>query len=313
MPSKPTVHMLDPYHPDATTHATKHFNIIPPTHANPTWHQTAQYLLVRDSNITATDISLAPHLVAISKQGVGLDKIDLQACAARGIAVYNTPGVNASAVAELVLGLALGVARRMGPILARQGEGEGVGRDGMVGVSLRGRTLGVVGLGCTGREVARLFKAAFGARVVVFRPRGGDLGVDEGYVLVRSLDELLEVADVVTLHVPLTEETRHMISYDQFRRMKKSAILINTARGGIVNEADLARALSEGLIFGAGLDVHEQEPPTREKYDQLWKSGNVVSLPHVGATTKEAQVETGKGAVDNLYEHMCRVQREGKH
>lgn len=121
-----------------------------------------------------------------------------------------------------------------------------------------------------------------------------------------SLKELLEVADVVLLHVPLKSFTRNMISLTELKRMKPTAILINTARGGIVNEKDLAQALEERLIFGAGIDVHEVEPPTQERHGGLWNSGtkNIVSLPHVGAMTKDTQVATGKAAIDGLHRYI---------
>ena len=305
MTNKPTAYMLDWFHPEAIEHAKTLFDLVLPSDPRfQMWRADAQYLLVRSHYIDASDLDSAPRLIAIGKQGVGLDKIDTDACARRGIPVLNTPGLNASAVAELVLTLAMCVARQVRPILVRQASGEGVVRDTCSGLSLRGKTIGIIGFGDIGKAVAKLFYNAFGAHVVVFRPHSVSKIVELPYTQVESLEELLTIADVVSIHVPLVAATRDLISYDQLKRMKETAIFINTARGGIVNEADLARALSEGLIFGAGLDVHEQEPPTLARYSDLWSSGNVVSLPHVGATTKDAQVVTGKGAIDNLYQYI---------
>ena len=116
--------------------------------------------------------------------------------------------------------------------------------------------------------------------------------------------DMLSMVDILTIHVPLTKDTRDMISYAELSAMKRTAILVNASRGGIVNEADLQRALAEGLIWGAGLDAHEQEPPTAEKYGELWKLPNVVSTPHIGAATEDAQLMSAMGAVENLYKYL---------
>lgn len=302
---KPTVYMKDLFHPDAIEHAQSLFNLILPS--DPEWQvwKTAEYLLMRGTYLNAADLDSMPNLLAIGKQGVGLDKIDIDACTARGIPVLNTPGLNAPAVAELVLTLTMCVARQVRPILVRQAAGEAVKRETCAGLSLRGRTIGIVGFGNIGKAVAQLFQAAFGAKIVVFRPTSKTSDLESSYTQVESLEELLKISDVVSIHVPLTASTRNLISYKELKQMKTTAILINTARGGIINEDDLARALSENLIFGAGIDVHEQEPPTASKYGDLWEGmKNIVSLPHVGATTRDAQVETGKGAINNLYRYI---------
>ena len=117
----------------------------------------------------------------------------------------------------------------------------------------------------------------------------------------RTVSHVLCESDVVSVHVPLTPETRDLIRYEDMATMKSNAIIINTARGGIVNEADLLRALTDGVIWGAGLDCHEQEPPTAEKYSKLWKHPRVVSTPHIGAATAQTQMETAMAAVDKLY------------
>lgn len=139
-----------------------------------------------------------------------------------------------------------------------------------MGVTLRGKTVGVIGMGNIGRRVA-------------------------------SYREMLSAVDILTIHVPLTRETRDMIGYAELSVMKRTAILINASRGGIVNETDLQRALTEGLVWGAGLDAHEQEPPTVEKDGELWKLPNVVSTPHLEATREDARLVLVMGAVYNLF------------
>lgn len=306
--------MLDTLHPTATELASSLFTcILPidPEAAN--WRAHAKYLLVRGSHITAADIAASPHLLAIGKQGVGTEKIDSTACAARGIKILNTPGVNAQAVAELVLALALAVARQIGHLTLRQHSGEAVPKTQCEGLLLRGCTLGVVGMGNIGRTVAGMFAGAFGASVVGYDPymaADPPTWANFPHKRVRTLPELLHSADVVSLHVPLTPETRNLLTYAELAQMKRSAVLVNTARGGIVSEADLCRALEDGLIWGAGLDCHEQEPPTRERYERLWRQPNVVSLPHVGAATAQTQMETACAAVERLYAY-AKAREEG--
>lgn len=309
---KPVAYMLDTLHPTATELASSLFNCILPTDPEVAhWREHAKYLLVRGSHVTAADIASSPHLLAIGKQGVGTEKIDSNACSARGIKVLNTPGVNSQAVAELVLALSLAVARQIGTLTLRQHAGEAVPKQKCEGLLLRGCTLGAIGMGNIGRTVAGMFAGAFGATIIGYDPYMGE-GAWAGFAhkRVRSLPELLSESDVVTIHVPLTPETRNLICYEQMAQMKRAAVLINTARGGIVHEEHLCRALEDGLIWGAGLDCHEQEPPTRERYERLWRQPNVVSLPHVGAATAQTQMETACAAVERLYAY-AKAHEEG--
>ncbi|KAF9630634.1 putative d-3-phosphoglycerate dehydrogenase protein [Lasiodiplodia theobromae] len=312
--NKPTVYVLDKFHPDAIAHARTLFNVILNTDpAFPSsWHD-AEYLLIRSSWLRAADIAACPNLKAIGKHGVGTDKIDARACAARNIAVLNTPGANARAVAELVLALTMAVAREVCSIDRRQQAGAVVPKEACRGLTLHGRTLGVVGMGNIGRVVARMFHRAFDAPVVAydpFMPAAGALpGWDFPYRRAATVGEVVREADVLTLHVPLTEETRDLLAYEELCTMKPEAILINAARGGIVNERDLERVLREGRIWGAGLDCHEQEPPTKERYAALWELPNVVSTPHIGAATAEAQRTAAMAAVDNLYRHIVGLEK----
>jgi phosphoglycerate dehydrogenase-like enzyme len=305
---RPTVYILDEYHPSAIKRAQKLFNTILP--ADPecrNWKENAEYVLVRGSAISATDIQVARKLRAIGKQGVGIDKIDQQACSKSGIAILNTPGVNASAVAELVLALTLAVAREIGSIQVRQSRGESVHKQDCSGLLLTNKTLGLIGMGNIGKCVARMFQGAFGASVIAYDPYLPPAAWnDVDHIRASTPAEVIAAADILSLHVPLNESSRNMISYRELSTMKSSAILINAARGGIVNEPDLCRALSEGLIWGAGLDCHEQEPPTHFRYAQLWSHPRVVSTPHIGAATSDTQAATALAAVERLHEHIVR-------
>lgn len=302
---KPTVYFLDTFHPEATKHAQKVFNVIlpgNPQHAH--WRQEARYLLIRGSNLTANDVASCPHLKAIGKQGVGIDKIDAAACAERGIKIFNTPGVNARAVAELVVALTSSVARDIPAISIKQHSGVRVPKEVCNGLMLYQKTVGMIGMGNIGQTVAKIFRGGFEANLVAYDPFApGDAWSELSHTRASSLEEVLRVADVVTIHVPLTKDTRDLIAYKEMTLMKRDAILINASRGGIVNEADLERALAEGLIWGAGLDCHEQEPPTQEKYSALW-SQRVASTPHIGAATSQTQMETAVAAVDLLNNYI---------
>ncbi|KAH7305217.1 D-isomer specific 2-hydroxyacid dehydrogenase [Stachybotrys elegans] len=302
---KPTVYLLDSFHPEALKYCQKRFNaILPgdPGHAN--WRQDAKYLLVRSSYVTAEDVAQSPKLKAIGKQGVGIDKIDAKACEGRGIKIFNTPGVNARAVAETVVALTMGVAREIPRIVTEQSHGTPVPKETCSGLIIHKKTIGLLGMGNIGHAVAHIFRHGFAAEIVTYDPfMPADAWSDIPHRRVETVEEVLRASDVLSIHVPLTAQTKNMISYPQLQMMKPTAILINAARGGIVNEADLEKGLEEGLIWGAGLDCHEQEPPTKERYGKLWNS-RVLSTPHIGAATSQTQMETAIAAVQRLYEFV---------
>lgn len=235
----------------------------------------------------------------------GIDKIDAEACTERGIKIFNTPGVNAQAVAETVLTLTMSVAREVGRVVAIQSSGDVIPKEKCSGLIISQKTIGIVGMGNIGQRVAKIFQLGLGCDIVAYDPLlPKDAWSEIPHTRAESLDELLKASDLVTLHIPLLPQTRNLISYRELGIMKRNAIIINTARGGIVNEADLQRGLEEGLIWGAGLDCHEQEPPTKERYGGLWNTGRCVSTPHVGAATAQTQMETGMAAVDRLSDYI---------
>ena len=170
------------------------------------------------------------------------------------------------------------------------------------------RTIGIIGMGNVGRTVAEIFCGGFDATIIAYDAyMPGDIWSHIPHIGAKSINEVLPYPDVLSVHVPLTEETRDMISYQQILEMKPDAILVNAARGGIVNETDLARALAEGRLWAAGLDCHQQEPPSHEKYGALWKNLNVISTPHIGAATSRAQLASAMAAVDNLHRYLSKM------
>ncbi len=228
-----------------------------------------------------------PGLRVVANYAVGLDNVDLEACRARGVAVAHTPGVLTDATADLAWALLLAVARRVreGDSLVRSGGWSGWSPLQLLGTSLAGRTFGVVGLGRIGAAAAQRARG-FGMDVVYTgrsRREREEVRLEARFV---PLGELLEVSDVVSLHCPSTPETRHLIDAEALGRMRSSAILVNTARGDVVDEAALVDALREGQIGGAGLDVFEREPVVHEGLVGL---ENVVLAPHLGSATVETR------------------------
>lgn len=239
--------------------------------------------------VDASLLAAAPRLRVVANYAVGYDNVDVPAATARGIIVTNTPDVLTDATADFAFALLLGAARRLveGDRLARSGTWTGWEPGQHLGADVSGRTLGLIGLGRIGRAVAARARG-FSMEVLALE-RSGAAPV-EGIARV-PLPELLERADVVSLHCPLTPETRHIIDAPALARMKQTAILVNTARGPCVDEEALARALAAGQIAGAGLDVFEHEPRI---HPGLIGSHRVILAPHVGSATYTARRRMGE-------------------
>ncbi|MGH7477054.1 MAG: 2-hydroxyacid dehydrogenase [Longimicrobiales bacterium] len=255
-------------------------------------------LPVLTRRITEPDLERAPRLRVIANYGAGHDNVDVVAARRRGIAVSNTPDVLTEATAELTWALILATARRLGEgeRLVRAGEWHGWAPRQLLGMSLAGKTLGIVGAGRIGSEVARR-AGAFGMRVAYWsRSRAAGLERD-GRALFLELHELLASCDVVSVHLALTPATEGLLDAQAIARMKPHAILINTSRGRIIDEAALAAALERGAIRGAGLDVYSNEPTVPSRLLQL---DNVVLLPHLGSATEEARMGMWRLAWQNL-------------
>ena len=235
-----------------------------------------------------------PSLKIIANVAVGYDNLDVAYAASKGIVCTNTPDVLTDATADLTWALILGITRRLGEgeRLLRAGEWKGFGFDFMLGSSLAGKLLGIVGGGRIGRAVASR-GAAFGMRVAVASRHDPQWpGVE-----FMGFDRLISSADVISLHVPLTPETRHLIDRKALTRMKRSAYFINTTRGQVVDEAALAWALGEHLIAGAALDVFEREP---EVHPDLLGLENILLSPHLGSATRETRKAMADLAIDNV-------------
>lgn len=245
-------------------------------------------------------IGEAPRARIIANYGAGVDHIDLDAACRAAVTVTNTPDVLTDATAELSLLLMMMVARRVG-------EGERELRSGgwagwrpthLLGRSLNGRVLGLIGYGRIARETARLARAALGVELIYHSRRPADPASDDlGARYVATVAQLVAEADIISLHCPGGAETRHLIDADMLTRMKTGAILINTARGSVIDEAALADALTRGLIAGAGLDVYAEEPAV---HSALLSARNIVLLPHLGSATLETREAMGRRAILNL-------------
>jgi glyoxylate reductase len=240
-----------------------------------------------------------PGLRVVANVAVGYDNVDVPACARRGVVATNTPGVLTDATADLAFALILMATRRLG-------EGERLVRSGarwswsmffLLGMGLQDKLLGIVGLGQIGTATARRARA-FGMRIAYTgrRRAAPELERELDATFVESLDALLERADVVSLHCPLTPGTHHLIDARRLARMRPTAYLVNTTRGPVVDEAALADALSDGVIAGAGLDVFEREP---EVHPGLLELENVVLIPHLGSATVETRTAMGVLAAQN--------------
>ena len=243
-------------------------------------------LLVRSATkVTADIIEAATKLKIIGRAGVGLDNVDLKAATAKGVIVMNTPGGNTISTAEHTMSMILALSRSI-PAADQSMKKNEWRRKDFMGVELYNKTIGIVGLGRIGMEVAKR-SLSFGMRVKAYDPYLSREVADQMGVELVKLEEIYRTSDYITVHVPLTEETTGMISDKQIEIMKPGVRLINCARGGIIDEAALGKAIESGKIAGAALDVYTEEPPKNLKLAQF---NNVVLTPHLGASTEEAQV-----------------------
>ncbi len=260
-------------------------------------------VLVRSRTKITKDVIDASQLKVIARAGVGLDNIDVKAASEQGIKVLSTPQAPSVAVAELVMGLILSMLREIPRADAALKEGRWLKKE-LMGRELRGKTLGTAGFGRIGREVAkraRAFEAEVQAYDVIdISASARELGVS----VVPTLESLLKSSDVVTLHLPLLPETRHYLNLERLAMMRPTAYLINTSRGGVIDEAALLQTLKEHKIAGAALDVYELEPPTNL---ELIKLENVICTPHIGAQTVEAQDASGVEIAQSLLEELGRL------
>ncbi len=259
----------------------------------------ADVLIIVNSPLSAEMIESAPDLKMISVAFTGVDHVDYDACREREILVCNAQGYCTDAVAEHVFGLILSVLRNIVPCHSRTREGKT--KDGLVGNELEGKTIGIIGTGAIGTRVGEIANA-FSCPLLGCDPLPNRKAKDIGIKYVE-LDKLLAESDIVTLHTPLTPETEHLINREKIARMKHGAVLINAARGPVVDSDALAQALNSGKVAGAGIDVFEVEPPVNTDHPLL-NAKNVVLTPHVAFATEESIFRRAEITFNNIHAWM---------
>lgn len=253
-------------------------------------------IIVRQGKINAAVQDAAPNLKAICKHGVGTDNIDVAAATRRGIPVMFTPLANYESVAEHTLALILSLIRRI-PLEDKRVRGGIFDKKNYDGLELLGKTLGIIGFGHIGRRLAEL-AAPFKMKVVAYHPSCTGETLPPYISKVKNVAAIFAQADIISLHCPLTPETKNMINIQSIAQMKKGIYIINTARGGIVNESDLFRALQDGRIGGAALDVFETEPPAADH--ALFQLDNVIFTTHVAGASDNSLKNMGVDSVNNV-------------
>jgi glyoxylate reductase len=260
--------------------------------------QSAAAIVTLTDRVDADVLASAPRLKIVANYAVGFNNIDVDAARQRGIVVTNTPDVLTDATADLTWALILATARRVieGDRLVRSGQWNGWTPTQLLGTAVAGRTLGIIGMGRIGQAVAHR-AAGFRMKVSYASRRRIESPPDDTTWEFLSLPALFAASDIITIHVPLTEQTRHLIGAQELAQMRRGAIVINTARGPIVDEPALVAALTSGAIAGAGLDVFEEEP---KLHPGLCSLPQVVLLPHLGSATMDTRVEMGMTCVKNI-------------
>jgi phosphoglycerate dehydrogenase-like enzyme len=255
----------------------------------------AEILIVSTIRLSEKSILSCPDLKMIAVAFTGCDHIPLDLCRAKGITVCNAAGYSTRAVAELAIGLMIDLLRKVTLLEAETRNGKG--RNGFLGRELSGKTVGIIGTGSIGLNVARILQA-FGCNIVAFSRSINPKALRQS-IQYLTLEELLAVSDIVTIHTPLSPQTQNLIGERELGLMKSSALLINTARGGVVDQTALAKALISQKIAGAGLDVFEKEPPLPVDHPLLM-TPNTIVVPHIGYATEEAIHDRGEIVEANI-------------
>jgi len=306
------VYLGEVIHPDAVALLEKHAQVVrPQDHSRQAFLEALQEvdgMVARKVNVGAEEMDRAPRMKIIARHGVGLDSVDLEEATRRGILVTYTPGANRESVAELALSFMLALARRIPQAqkaMANMPKGD-IGifsallkQYNLTGIDLEGKSLGIIGTGRIGSTVARKCIAAFDMKVKGYDPYvSSEVMKSFGIEKVERLGDMLPKIDFLTVHCPLTQETKGMVGKKELAQMKKGAYVINTARGGIVNEKALLEALNSGHIAAAALDAWEIEPP--DPKDPLLNHPNLIGTPHYGGTTEESLYRVGIAAVEEV-------------
>ncbi len=293
-------YIFDPISNRALEYAKTHLDVISWNSPEINNYAKAEAVIVRTFKMTAAIIDQMPNLKIIAKHGVGVDNIDIPYAKSKAIRVTNTPDANMNSVAELIIGLAFNCVRRI--MQSQLAVLNGLKKNSplyLSGYELAGKTLGLVGLGKIGASVGKKLRDAFAMNVIVYDPFITNERCDSlGFTKVETLDDLCSAGDIISISVPLTEKTKDMIAKHELSLMKQTAILVNTSRGGIVNEDDLYEALKNHKIFGAAFDVFVQEPVSNRH--PLLTCDNFIATPHNGANTTDALIRMGVGAVNEI-------------
>ncbi|WP_286937038.1 NAD(P)-dependent oxidoreductase [Achromobacter sp. UBA4530] len=252
--------------------------------------------------VSADLLAHCPQLLCVSSGGAGYDTVDVAACTRAGVAVVNQAGANAASVAEMTFALLLSLVKRLGESEAALRAGTAVSREALMGHEIEGRVIGIVGIGEIGRRVARI-ATGFGLKVIAYDPLLTDAQIAERGAAPVSFDALLEQADIVSLHCPLNAVTRGMVDAAALRRMKRGALFVSTARGGIHDEDALLAALESGHIAGAGLDVWQVEPPPPRS--GLLQRSDVAAAFHTGGVTHEGRRKVAQGSATQILDMLA--------
>jgi len=259
-------------------------------------------MIVRQGKITREVLTASPDLKVISKHGVGIDNIDIDAATELGIPVCITPDANYNSVAELVFCMMMVLVRNL--FIHNQRVKKGIwDKVSDTGMELQGKCLGIIGLGKIGQQLAR-FMSPHQVKVISYDPFVKPTDIPEFIEVVDTKETLLQQADFISIHCPKTPDTIGMIGEKEFNIMKSNAVLINASRGGLVDESALIQALRSGTIKGAGLDCFEHEPVTSSNPLLQYQEQNLIMTPHIGGATKDALIRMGKEAADNVLSHL---------
>lgn len=297
------VYLSEYIHPDAQKYLREHAEVIDTL----MYPEKVEAIILRVFPVDEAIMKQCPNLKVIGKHGVGCNTIDLKAAKELGIPVINTPHANSNAVAELIVGLILNAARNitLADRKTRRGDFPAIAPKDMTGVELAGKTLGLVGTGNIARKAAAILVNGFGMKVVAYDPYvNAQIMASWGYTKYETVSEMIEQADVINVSVPLTPETENLISGEVMNHFRENSILINAARGGIVNEDDLYEALKAKKIRAAACDSFVIEPPT-EKTTKLFELDNFIGTPHIGAATEEALYHVGMEVVQGVLDILA--------
>lgn len=293
-----TVYLSEYIHPDAQELLKKYATVVD----NFNEPDLIDAIILRVLPVDRRKMELCQNLKVIGKHGVGCNTIDLSAAKERGITVLNTPHANTNSVAELIVGLILDVARNItrAHCHSQLGDFHCIAPKELTGIELTGKTLGLVGAGNIARQAAQILQRGFDMKVIAYDPFvSEDTMTQMGYTKYNDVGDMVADADIVNISVPLTPSTTDLISGPVFNRFRSNAILINAARGGIVNEVDLYQALKSGKLRAAACDAFVHEPPTSMNTN-LYELDNFVGTPHIGAATEDAMYRMGMEIVEQV-------------